>query len=485
MVSLGNLNAWQPPAGPVTTWTVSPAAVESARDARRCDVPASFQRASHLRAAYDGMAAGKQLPRLMIAAWDIPGVCDIPAMTAAINAHVRRHDSYHDWYELENEVFVRRRIDDPEVIDLVPVEFGHMEVEQIRTHVTATTPATLEWGGFTFGIVQHTGHFTFYASVDHLYIDGMSAGVIFFDIHLAYDHLRQAPNQTQPAQASQIASYRDYAERQHERVGNLTLTCPEIKTWIEFVQGTGGNWPSFPLPLGDTRASTKGEFLTVELLDAADTESFDTACRAAGGRFSGGVLACAALTEHNLTGADTYYGFAPHDTRTSTDMLTVGWFAGLFPVTVPIGSGSFPDLVKTAQKSFDANKPLAGVPFERVLELTTPDQLGVELGDRSELMLSFMDVRKIPVADLFEQTNFGTYGDNLSHGGVNIWITRHVDKTTVTISFPDNAIARASVRRYIEVLRRAFTRAVLSGSQWMDAVVDHANSAQGVPVISL
>ena len=48
-----------------------------------------------------------QLPRLMVVAWDIPGVCDIPAMTATINAHVRRHDAYHDWFEFENGVFVR------------------------------------------------------------------------------------------------------------------------------------------------------------------------------------------------------------------------------------------------------------------------------------------------------------------------------------------------------------------------------------------
>src|SRR5262249_29148127 len=148
----------------------------------------------------------------------------------------------------------------------VPVEFGHMNAEQIRTHVTTTTPGTLEWGGFTFGIVQHTGHFTFYASVDHLYIDGMSAGVIFFDIHLLYEHLREATDQEQPTvipQIPQIASYRDYTARQHERVANLTLSCPEIKEWIEFVQGTGGAWPSFPLPLGDTWAETKGDFVTV------------------------------------------------------------------------------------------------------------------------------------------------------------------------------------------------------------------------------
>jgi hypothetical protein len=444
------------------------------------------QRAQHLRAAYDGKAVGKQLPRLMVVAWDIPGVCDIPAMTAAINAHVRRHDSYHDWFELENDVIVRRTIDDPEVIDFVCVEFGHMDAEQIRTHALTTTPETLGWGGFTFGIIQHTDDFTFYASVDHLYIDGISAGLIFLDIHLAYQALRQAPDQQQSTVISQIASYRGYAARQHERLASLSLSSPEIKDWIKFVQGTGGHWPSFPLPLGDTRASTKGDFLTVEVLDAARTESFDTACQAAGARFSGGVLACAALAEHDLTGAETYYGFTPYDTRIpGIDTLTVGWFASLVPVTVPVGSGSFPQAARAAQNSFDAAKDLAGVPFERVLELATPEQLGIELGARSELMVSFLDLRKIPLAELFEETNWGTYGDNLSHGGTNIWINRHADKTTATISFPDNPVARASVLRYIAALKEAFGRVVKSTSDWVDAVAEHANSAHGIPVISL
>ena len=154
----------------------------------------------------------------------------------------------------------------------------------------------------------------------------------------------------------------------------------------------------------------------------------------------------------------------------------MGWFASLVPVTVPIGGGSFPEAARAAQNSFDDAKHLAGVPFERVLELTTPDQLGIELRARSELMVSFIDLRKIPVAALFEETNFGTYGDNLSHGGINIWINRHADKTTVTISFPDNPVARESVHRYIAALHEAFARAVKTTSDWVDAVADHANS---------
>ena len=38
-----------------------------------------------------------------------------------------------------------------------------MEAEQIRTHALTTTPETLEWDCFTFGIVQRSDYFAFYA----------------------------------------------------------------------------------------------------------------------------------------------------------------------------------------------------------------------------------------------------------------------------------------------------------------------------------
>src|SRR5579875_2318479 len=122
MVALGNINEWQPQRGLVTTWTASPAAREAARAARRSDLPPSYQQKQHLWAAGYFKAVDRELPRLMVVAWEISGVCDIPAMTSAINAHVRRHDTYHNWFEFDNDVIVRRTIDDPEVIDFVPAE---------------------------------------------------------------------------------------------------------------------------------------------------------------------------------------------------------------------------------------------------------------------------------------------------------------------------------------------------------------------------
>lgn len=445
MVELGHINEWKPPHGPLTMWTPAPATHDAARTARRCDIAPSYQQSQHLWTAKIGETMNRPLPRLMVVAWDIPGICDVAATTAAINAHVRRHETYHNWFEFEDGAIVRRTIDDPAVIDLIPVPLGTMSADQVRTHVLTTTPGTLEWACFTFGIVEHSDYFTFYASVDHLHIDGLSAGLIFVDIHLTYQELSQGTHRDQP---DEVRSYRDYAVRQRKNAAGLTLSSPEIKEWIAFGRDTDGAWPSFPLPLGDTWASSKGDLVTVDVLDAAETESFDAACRAAGARFIGGVLACTALAEHESTGNESYHGFTAKDTRTrGVDTMTLGWFASLIPVTVPTAGVAFGEAAHAAQKSFDAARGLADVPFERLLELATPDQLGIKLPTSLPMMLSFLDFRKIPLAGLWAETNFGTYGDNLSAGGINMWINRHAEKTTVTISFPDNEVARESVRR--------------------------------------
>ncbi|BBZ38261.1 condensation domain-containing protein [Mycobacterium conspicuum] len=481
MVALGSINGWHPADGPVITWMASPAARRAAANGRRSDLAPSYQRIRHLRAARDAETNGIQLPRLMIVAWEIPGLCDVAAMTAAINAHVRRNDAYHDWFQFEDGAFVRRTIDDPQVIDFAAVEFGHMTTEQIRTHALTTTPETLRWDCFTFGIVQHADSFTFYASVDHLHIDGMSAGLIFFDIHLMYQHLSETGDAATTVPG--VASYRSYASRQHQQVASLTASSPGVQDWIEFAQDTRGEWPTFPLPVEDAGVTNRGDFLTVDLLGPAETEAFEAACRAAGARFSGGVLACAAMADHEFTGAATYHGFTCYDTRSpGIDSLTVGWFANLVPITVPICTATFAEAARAAQRSFDDAKRLAGVPVERALELAGPQLSGITPPSARAMMVSFMDFRKIPAADLFEQANFGTYADNLSHGGINLWINRQKDKTTATISFPDNAQARKSVHRYLAALIQAFAYALKSTSDWVDIVAEHANSGHGGPV---
>jgi len=468
MVTIGSHGSWQPGRGPVTTWTASPASRELMAQAASDALPPSSQQAQHLRTAYDAKVRGRQVPRLIMASWDVDGCCDIAAMTDAINSHIRRHDTYHSAFEVSADAITRRSIDDPDSLEFVPTALGFMEQDQIRTHALTATPGTLEWDCFTFGVIQKADHFTVYANIDHLHSDGTSATVIYRDIHLTY----QALVAGLPNPLPRTGGYRDFSARQLLQVEAMTLDSRPIKDWVDFARDADGNWPSFPLELGDTATDSTGGVITVELLDAEETEAFDTACRAAGARFSGGVMACAALADHEFSGAETFHGFTPSDTRVGDHQaLSAGWYASLFPVSVPVGDGDFAQMARAAQKSFDANRSMSAVSFQRVLDLASPEELGITLASQPSMMVSLMDFRKMADADA---NRLGIYLDNLSLGGINTWIIRHANQTTITVSFPETPEARHSVHHYVAVLRREFTDVARLTMDWVDEVADQA-----------
>lgn len=462
MVVIASHGSWTPGRGPVTTWTASSASREVMARAEVDPIAPSFQQAQHLRTAYEAITNGREVPRLIMAAWDIDGWCDIAAMTDAINAHIRRHDTYHSAFDVTAEAIIRRTVDAAERLEFVPTALGFLDQDAIRTLVQTATPGTLEWDCFTFGVIQKPDHFTVYANVDHLHSDGTSAGLIYREINLTYRALVDGLASTLPP----TAGYRDFTARQNLHVGAMTLDSRPIKDWVDFARDAGADWPNFPLGLGDTSTGGEGGIVTVELLNGDETEEFNAACRAAGTRFSGGVMACAALADHELTGAETFHGLTPSDTRSDdAQSVSVGWYASLFPVSVPVGDGNFAQMARAAQKSFDANKHLSAVAFKRVLDLASDEELGLTPADRPSMMVSLLDFRALVDA---EADRFGIYLDNLSHGGINTWIVRHADQTTLTVSFPETPEARHSVHDYIGVLRGAFTDVTEFTPDWLE-----------------
>ena len=465
MVDIGSIRSWQPGNGPVTTWTASPASREAMARARHDRVPPSFQQAQHLRTAQFAKDLGRQVPRLIMASWNIDGVCDIPAMTQAINHHIRRHDTYHSAFDVHEDRITRRTIDDPERIEFVPTSLGFMAADEVRDYVLTATPNTLEWDCFTFGVIQKADHFTVYANIDHLHTDGSSAVVVHDDINQTYQALLRGL----PSPLPRTAGYRDFSAKQNLQVDSMTADSRPIKDWADFAADAEDNWPCFPLPLGDTSEVCAGGVITVELLNAAETQAFANACHLAGARFSGGVMACAALADHELTGADVFHGFTPSDSRSgNAQALSAGWYASIFPVSIDIGDGGFGLMARAAQKSFDANKHLAAVPFKRAMDLSA-DQLGPVSANGVAMMVSLMDFRKTAAANA---SGLGIYIDMLSHGGINMWVTRNADQTIVTVSYPDTAEALQSVEHYLGVLRAAFVGAIDLPADWVDQSAD-------------
>jgi hypothetical protein len=249
----------------------------------------------------------------------------------------------------------------------------------------------------------------------------------------------------------------------------MTADSRPIRDWADFAADAEHNWPSFPLPLGDTSKVCAGGVITVELLNDAETQAFANACHLEGARFSGGVMACAALADHELTGADVFHGFTPSDSRSGdAQAISAGWYASIFPISIDIGDANFGLMARAAQKSFDANKHLAAVPFKRAMDLSA-DQLGSASANGVTMMVSLMDFRKTAAANA---SGLGIYIDMLSHGGINMWVTRNTDQTIVTVSHPDTAEALQSVERYLGVLRSAFVGAIGLPAEWVDESAD-------------
>jgi hypothetical protein len=263
-----------------------------------------------------------------------------------------------------------------------------------------------------------------------------------------------------PVQLPEAGRYSDYCVRQRDDMAALTLNSPQVRRWIEFAANNGGTIPYFPLPLGDLAMPYAGKLLTETLMDEQQTDRFEAACEAAGARFSGGVFGCAALTENQLTGAETFSVVTTFDTRrTPTELMTTGWFTGLVPITVRVAAGLFEDAARAAQTSFDSGVDLAAVPFDRVLELA-PAEMGLGRPRPGNFVMSFLDASIAPLSTVANSDlNFRIYDEGRVSHQDSMWVNRFQRETTLTVLFPDNPVARGSVARYIEATKSAYARA--------------------------
>ena len=453
-VVIGSIHDWVPDPGPTVSWHPSPAAIAKARQAPISAVPASYMQTEHLRTFRGYADRGFDMARLVIAAWDIPGRCDIRAMTHVINAHLRRHDTYRSWFEYTDaEHIVRRTVNDPADIEFVPTNHGEMTPTEWQELVLAT-PNPLQWDCFRFMLIQYADHFTFCVCVDHLHMDATFIGVLFIEIHMMYAALVGG---RAPIRLAEVGSYYDYCVRHHQYTSGLTLNSPEVRAWIEFFENNDGTLPDCPVPLGDGSGSC--DLMSAQLMDERQTAGFESACIASGARFSGGVLACAALAEYELTGAETYYGIIATDTRsTPTDFMTTGWFTGFVPITVPVAAASFGDTVRAAQASFDSGKDLANVPFGRVLELAP----WLKRPERRVPLLFHLDSGIPPLSSVvnshLDRMNARIWYDGGVPAQFDIRVNRFETETSVLVVFPNNPIARESVTRYIAALKSVYLR---------------------------
>jgi hypothetical protein len=410
----------------------------------------------HLRGFSEFAERGLDYARLVMGSADEPGRCDIRTMSYVINAHLRRHETYHSWFEYRDvQDIVRHTIDDPRDIQFVPIRHGGMTQSEWHEFVLST-PDPVQWDCFRFGIIQRDDHFTFFVIVDHLHTDPAFVSVLYTEILMMYRAL--AAGQA-PIQLPSPASYDDFCVRERQHMSALTLDSPQVRKWIEFAENNGGTMPDFPLPLGDLSMPNGGDLMIEQLMDPQQTAQFESRCMAAGARFSGGLFGCAALAQYELTGEETYCGVAPTDKRRSpAEFMTMGWFTGVIPFTIAVNPTSFEETARAAQASLDANIDLANVPFEHVLELAP----WLRRWGPNYAMLNYMDTGLPPLsavaASHLQGANASGYCDPRSPAYLYISVVRLFDEVSVMVNFQNNPIARESVTRYLGAMKSVFAR---------------------------
>lgn len=384
-------------------------------------------------------------------------------MNRALNAYLRRHDTYRSWFSYSGDGdVIRHTIQDPADIEFAPIDHGEMTIEDLHKHMV-DIPNPLEWGCFTFGIIQSEDRFTFYAAIDHVHGDAALIGTTMLESHGMYAALTE--NNT-PLALPDAGSFDDFCVQERQYTSTLTVDSPQVSAWIEFAENNNNSLPEFPLPLGNPLTPTNGGMVSENVMDAEQTERFEAACTAAGARFIGGLFACIAQVEHEFTGAATYYGLTPRDTRrTSDNFMTQGWFTGLVPITVPIAAASFGEAAWAAQSSFDSGLNLAKVPYYRVLELAPWLE-----GPRPNFPVSnFFHAGAAPLnavlaaAELGYADNIGIYSDGRYSYQLTIYLFRYEEGTAMAVMLPDNPVAQKSVARYIAAMKSVCARVADSG----------------------
>lgn len=464
-ITVGPLDEWSLKPGAVTSWHPTATAAQKAQQAPVSSVPISYMQQQHLRNYSDRADAGLNFSRQIIASCEVAGRCDIAAMDHAVNAYLRRHDTFRSWFRrtADND-FTRHAIEDPADIEFVPIEHGNLTIDEIHAHVVAI-PSPLEWGCFTFGIIQNEDNFTFFAAMDHVHGDATLIGTTMLEANGMYASFSGTGAALTLPEAG---SFDDFCIRERERTAELTADSPQVRDWLDFAENNNGGFPDFPLPLGDPSESTRSDMTTLALMDPAQTERFEAACASAGARFVGGLFACLAQVEHELTGALTYYGLTPRDARKATDnFMTQGWFTGLIPITVPIGAASFSEAAWAAQESFDSNLTMAEVPYYRVMELA-PE---LNWPQPNFPVSNFFHGGAAPLnavlaaADMGLANNIGIYPDGRFSYQLTIYIFRYGEGTAMAIMHPDNPVASKSVARYLATMQSVSTM-VADGGHW-------------------
>lgn len=449
----GLLPDWIVPPGTATVFHVTPATLDAIHSAPpRPVTPSCIQQRHFVDAA--GSQTGKRQSSYAVVAFDIHDAYDEALVAKIFRDHLRRHGTYHTWVEHDGEGYTGRTI----APELIEVEAGHELYPteggtELQRWVDVEFPDIAEWDMFRLIAIRPQDpqdHFTLAFAVDHFYIDGVSLGVLIYELVAAYRAARAGTELRLPA----VESYEQYCLDEHAHTSALTFEHPDVQAWLGMVIRAGGSLPSFPLPLGvPENGRARGTRLMIEAaVDRVDLDAFGDVCKRLGASHNAGMMAIAALLEHAARGSRIYSMLTPVSTRTRrTQIMSIGWYTRLVPVqfALPFDGFDFAETVANAQEGIEAGARLSRTPLHRVAELLPGPLAGSIPADFATPMISYLDLKSFPGSDLPTKHRMQVFGSVDDSREVFTWLNRTPEGLDINLIHPDTPVAHENIALYV------------------------------------
>ncbi|WP_132992637.1 condensation domain-containing protein [Gordonia zhaorongruii] len=452
----GFVNQWKCLPGEWISWSPDEATRDAMRKAPDLGVDTSFIQADHLRSGVEGEACTR---RLVFTTFTIHDTFDEDVIRSVFNAFVRSHESFHTAFPVSDHLRPEGRTLAPEQIELtVSATSNDHPGVTVKEHLMEHVPGLEDWAAFEFAVtgIEYAGedaddpHFEVVIAADHMFTDGVSQAITFFEILSRYSAAREGV----PYSGAPVRPYPEFCAEQRALVDTLTPEHPAVRQWQEVVDRAGG-MPQFPLPLGlEPEESAPGRILVhTSFVDADKTTRFAKAAKQAGANMGSALLAVLGQVHCELSGEELFTMLVPRSDRSASgDAMAVGWYVTLVPVQFN-ARGSFEQVVANAHEAMNAAKQLERVPVFPVIDLLADDPSFPVKHGFAAPMLSYVDVSRVPGAELARQHNFSVYANATPSREVFTWINRDDSGLDFNATHPDTEEAIAAVDAVFQGLR--------------------------------
>ncbi|MFI5671627.1 condensation domain-containing protein [Streptomyces sp. NPDC051704] len=428
---------------------------------------ASFNQDKHFTVAEESRGADDPVASWIAVTFEVKGVLDERALTRSLLAFVRRHEVLRcEFRRLAGELACEPIAAAELALDVVPVaDFDSSEalrrflVDRFKRSID-----TLSWPLFTMGAVLREDSTTVYLAFDHIVCDGLSMPIVVHEVQNGYEALCRGEEIDLPP----APSYLDFAEEQRRRYLSIADDDERLGYWKSFMARGGGEFfPRFPLELGvepDRMYPIVNE--ASPLLDAAEAEVFEKACRVVDGKPFMGVLAAVAVCLREAGGPGVYRGFMPVSERGRAGWAnSVGWFVNTMPIEFDASPGrDFAQVMAAVRAGFGEMMEHIDVPFVRAWQLLAPAEFAARSWPYPVNFFSYIDIRKCPGAERHEDWRPTSHVWSARANGACSWFQRDADGLHMNSIYVDTAAARRTMDDFQEALRSTVREIARHGS---------------------